>query len=112
MFVENPQSPAEVAIYTSPWVSGSRAARYFGPVSEEYRAKRGQPLDVEVSLGVLIGLLRETVYAVGGNAVVGLELTVDPYDRLGALWTGVGTGALLVPALSPVDPKVAVLGQS
>jgi uncharacterized protein YbjQ (UPF0145 family) len=84
------QSPAqhqqeEVELYTSPWVSGTRAAAYFGPISSELFLE-DDSVDDRVEAWTraereLLESLREKARLLGANAVVGLEVTLDPFAK-------------------------------
>jgi len=110
---EQPAAPAapepvareQVELYTSPWVSGKRAAAYFGPVASELflpdaevedRASEWAKAELE-----LFDKLRDTARMLGANSVVGLEIKADPFaereSRLGLHLHAVGTGARLEP---------------
>lgn len=101
------QVPDDVDLYTSPWVSGTRAAAYFGPISSELfledssvasRADAWAKAEVE-----LLESLRDRGRVLGANAVVGLEVTLDPFSHCketgapGLLLQAVGTAAKLEP---------------
>jgi uncharacterized protein YbjQ (UPF0145 family) len=96
----------DVELYTSPWVSGTRAAAYFGPISTELfledktvddRSEAWSKAERE-----LLESLRDKARALGANAVVGLEVTLDPFALSEKGTTGlrlhaVGTAAKLEP---------------
>ncbi len=94
--------PKDVDIYESPWVQGTRASAYFGPITGQgfigYR--KGKPLTIH-SITSFEEIMRAKAGALGANAIVGFELTFDPYatrrGRDGLLWTATGTAALLEP---------------
>lgn len=93
-------------LYTSPWVSGTRAAAYFGPISTELfledegiddRSEAWSKAERE-----LLESLRDKARALGANAVVGLEVTLDPFavsdkGTSGLRLHAVGTAAKLEP---------------
>jgi hypothetical protein len=97
----------EVELYTSPWVSGTRAAAYFGPISSELFLPDQGVVDRSSAWShaeqSLLESLRDKARSLGANAVVGLEVTLDPFARgLEADLTGlrlhaVGTAAKLEP---------------
>ena len=102
-----PGTSADVDLYTSPWVSGTRAAAYFGPISAELflddatvgnRAEAWGKAEIE-----LLESLRDKARMLGANAVVGLEVTLDPFAQSkqtrasGLLLHAVGTAAKLEP---------------
>ncbi len=79
-------SPEEdVELYTSPWVSGTRAAAYFGPISSELFLEDAQVEDRSAAWTKaereLLEALRDKARALGANAVVGLEVTLDPFAQ-------------------------------
>jgi hypothetical protein len=81
----------DVELYTSPWVSGTRAAAYFGPIEGWTKAERE-----------LLESLRDKARGLGANAVVGPEVTLDPFGKSEEGATGlrlhaVGTAAKLEP---------------
>ena len=97
----------DVELYTSPWVSGTRAAAYFGPISSELfledesvedRGEAWSKAERE-----LLEALRDKARSLGANAVVGLEVTLDPFARhpeteaTGLRLHAVGTAAKLEP---------------
>ncbi len=102
-----PGSSDEVELYTSPWVSGTRAAAYFGPISSELFLEDDSVEDrVEAWTRAereLLESLREKARSLGANAVVGLEVTLDPFaqaeekDVTGLRLHAVGTAAKLEP---------------
>lgn len=99
--------PDEVELYTSPWVSGTRAAAYFGPISSELFLE-DDSVDDRVEAWTraereLLESLREKARSLGANAVVGLEVTLDPFaqaeeqEKTGLRLHAVGTAAKLEP---------------
>jgi len=97
----------DVELYTSPWVSGTRAAAYFGPISSELFLEDSSVEDRSEAWSKaereLLESLREKARALGANAVVGLEVTLDPFakseekDATGLRLHAVGTAAKLEP---------------
>lgn len=89
----DPNDP-EVQIFSSPWVSGTRAAAYFGPITVERLVPHG---DV-TALDEVLQDLKDKAKKLGANAVVGREITLDPFDESGLVKvTIVGTAANLAP---------------
>ena len=90
--IANPVKPRDVSLYTSPWVTGTRAMAYFGPVScaVKYRGNWDRTLD-----RAIFGVQR-TAARLGANSVVGVEMTIDPFAEP-ALVTVIGTAANLEP---------------
>jgi hypothetical protein len=106
MAAEERAAIEEVELYTSPWVSGTRAAAYFGPISSELFLEDDFVDDRSVAWGKaeqeLLASLRDKARALGANAVVGLEVTLDPFATSPAGLKGlklhaVGTAARLEP---------------
>ena len=104
-------APEKVDLYASPWVSGTRADAYYGPISvERYFPNslgRGSELDDLISASE--EELRALARALGANSVIGVEVTFDPFFDFPPLHPGmpvgralrihlVGTAARLVPA--------------
>ena len=100
-------SENDVELYTSPWVSGTRAAAYFGPISSELFLQDDQVEDRSSAWTKaereLLESLRDKARLLGANAVVGLEVTLDPFARAtdseatGLRLHAVGTAAKLEP---------------
>jgi hypothetical protein len=65
-------------LYASPLVSGTRAAAYFGPIGViEFLPK---PIEfADDQLDRILDALQRKAYSLGANAVVGLEVTIDPF---------------------------------
>ncbi len=95
----------DVELYTSPWVSGTRAAAYFGPISSELFLEDASVEDRSAAWTKaereLLESLRDKARGLGANAVVGLEVTLDPFarcaetDATGLRLHAVGTAAKL-----------------
>jgi predicted component of type VI protein secretion system len=95
----------DVELYTSPWVSGTRAAAYFGPISSELFLEDASVEDRSAAWATaereLLESLRDKARGLGANAVVGLEVTLDPFarcaetDATGLRLHAVGTAAKL-----------------
>ncbi len=104
---ERDELSEDVELYTSPWVSGTRAAAYFGPISAELFLEDNSVEDREEAWGKaereLLESLRDKARGLGANAVVGLEVTLDPFahdeknDATGLRLHAVGTAAKLEP---------------
>lgn len=86
--------PDDIHFYTSPWVTGTRAAQYFGPLSSitDYE----KPTQIDEALERVLKNLAESCCALGGNALVGIELTINPFADPPTVHV-VGTAAELVP---------------
>ncbi len=99
------KSENDVELYTSPWVSGTRAAAYFGPISSELFLEDGSAEDRSEAWmkaeRELLESLRDKARSLGANAVVGLEVTLDPFakaadsEATGLRLHAVGTAAKL-----------------
>ena len=94
--------PDLVEIYAEPYVSGTRAVEYYGPVSSvgfASYAEQVASLD-NVALAFLPDLQRATS-VLGGNVVLGCDLAMDPFalkdGELGLGWSALGTAARLEP---------------
>lgn len=97
----------DVDLYTSPWVSGTRAAAYFGPISSEMFLPDDPDADRSDAWTKaeheLLTSLRDKARTLGANAVVGLEVTLDPFAESrktgdkGLRLSAVGTAAKLEP---------------
>lgn len=95
----------EVSLHSSPWVSGTRAHSYFGPlnlhvfVADEPVASRARRPDRRVR--ELLADARAEVRERGGNALVGIEVEADPFAEVrsshGTRVTIMGTVARLEP---------------
>ena len=99
---------SDVELYTSPWVSGTRAAAYFGPISSELFLADDSVEDRTTAWmraeRELLESLRDKARTLGANAVVGLEVTLDPFaqstnssEGTGLRLHAVGTAAKLEP---------------
>ena len=106
-------------LFTSPWVPGTRAAGYYGPVeyvevipSPAHRRNRPRTWERGI-LRALRRLVRE-LRRRGGNSLVGLEVSLDPFHADGGLRVRVlGTGATLEPLWDPVlADSLVVAGSS
>lgn len=96
----------DIELYVSPWVSGTRAEMYYGPVSNEmflpdFRIKDREGDWIKAQIELLHGI-RLKAHALGANTIVGLEIILDPFardhkDRPGMRLYASGTAAKLVP---------------
>ena len=92
----------KVELYFSPWVTGSRALDYPGPISIESFTEDEELATIDKILTEdLIPRLAELAEESDANAVVGVEIHVDPFYELDGkkgLWVRiVGTAARLAP---------------
>ncbi len=94
-----------VVLYTSPWVQGTRATAYFGPVTSSIflpEKKLGERYEYWINgqQDLLQSLCRKAK-KMGGNSVVGLEISMDPFAKHdgeeGLYLQAVGTVAKLEP---------------
>ncbi len=103
----NPTCPEDVSLYVSPWVSGTRAGAYFGPlctemfVADTKSEKNREKCFINAEKKLLL-LIKTKAHKLGANSVVGLEITVDPFHKTeegteGILLVAVGTAAKLEP---------------
>lgn len=94
-----------MGLYTSPWVSGTRAAAYFGPISSylfvQDKPKGGRRAVWDRAMNELLSNLRDNAFSLGANAVVGLEVSADPFgiskesEEPGLALYAIGTAARL-----------------
>jgi uncharacterized protein YbjQ (UPF0145 family) len=75
----------EVELYAGAWVPGTRAEAYFGPISSEIFLRDAEVMDrvgewTEAQLD-LLELLRERARLKHANAVIGVEMNLDPFAR-------------------------------
>lgn len=91
-----------VEIYYSPWVPGTRAVGYFGPIAVSLFLP--YPVDdTEGGIDQLLQLLKEKAVGLDkdANYVVGVDVSVDPFQRKdgkeGLLLWADGTVAKLEP---------------
>ena len=99
--------PDEVELYDKPWVGGTRAAAYFGPIMGECFLPDDENIDRSDSWSKavleLLEKLRAMASVLGANSVVGVEVTLDPFalcpttGEKGLKLLAVGTAALLEP---------------
>ena len=86
-------APEDVHMYTSPWVSETRASAYYGPVTgDAFCVDRNWDLAIESALASI----RNAAATLGGNSIVGIELFLDPFAEPPYVHA-VGTAATLVP---------------
>lgn len=100
VFQRKASDGSEITFSASPWISGTRAAAYFGPTGVERVLPEAEREDLYDFLDETFDLLVDKVQAIGGNALVGLEFSLDPfvYNDDGSVDIGVkivGTGAKL-----------------
>ncbi len=80
-----PKSCDEVLLYHGPWVKGARALDYFGMLEvERFLPDEGRTDDsLEGALEEVCASMQYKAFSLGANAVVGVELTLDPFAREG-----------------------------
>lgn len=94
-----------VALFTAQWVSGTQATNYYGPITVELwtpdvveSEREAAWVDAEARL---FEKLREKAEKLGANAVVGLDVTINPFATNevtlvpGLLFKATGTAAKL-----------------
>jgi uncharacterized protein YbjQ (UPF0145 family) len=79
-------------MYSSPWVTGTRASEYFGPVTVTAKFKHSWDATIRRALRHL----QASTAILGANSVVGVEMAIDPFADPPVL-TIVGTAAELLP---------------
>lgn len=72
-----------VALFTAQWVSGLQARDYFGSIMVEFWAPELVTSDCDeawpAAESILLERLREKAAKMGANAVVGLDITLNPF---------------------------------
>ena len=72
----------DIELYQAPWVQGTLAKAHVGPISSEIFVDDREPARRSAwirALVVLLEALRDQARAARANAVVGIELTLDPF---------------------------------
>jgi uncharacterized protein YbjQ (UPF0145 family) len=97
----------EIELHVSPWVSGARSAVYFGTITSDLFLE-GNLVDDCTALTTaeheLLEALGDKARALGANAVLALEMSLDPFARSDAGASGttlhaVGTAVRLEPVV-------------
>jgi len=98
-------APDEVGLYTSPWVSSTRALDYYGPIRVDVFLEHDRELGYELTYPKaqreLFAAIKQKAYSLGGNAVVGVEVQMNPFHvsdtgAVGLQLIAIGTVANLV----------------
>jgi len=99
------EEPQRVELHARAWVPGTRVEAYFGPVSAEIFLKDCEVQDRcsawSAAQTELLERLRDRAFAKRANAVIGLEMILDPFARCprsgasGLYLLAVGTAAKL-----------------
>lgn len=89
--------PDDVHLYTSPWVGGTRAESYHGPISSTIHFI--DTTSFEAALTLALDEIQQKCASLGGNSIVGVELCIDPFATSPYVQI-VGTSAKLVPLFS------------
>lgn len=106
--VKRCNGPDDVSLWTTPWVSGTRAAAYFGPVNVEVfsaspKSSKNNTRRLNGAMSKLLRNLQDKAYKLEANAVVGIEVTIDPFaeekGKDGVRFNVIGTAARLEPLL-------------
>jgi hypothetical protein len=97
----------EIELYACAWVPGTRVNAYFGPVSSEIFLRDSEVQDRgnewSAAQCELLDKLRNHARVKRANAVIGLEMSLDPFARCprtgarGLYLYAVGTAAKLEP---------------
>ena len=96
--------PEDVELYVSPWVSGTRAAAYFGPVSVSVFLPDGEVVDRATEWAQafetdLLEALKKKAWLMGANSVIAVEVNLDPFaeedGKVGLKVWAIGTAAKL-----------------
>lgn len=86
--------PDDIHLYTSPWVTGTRADGYYGALAANAYYEKSSELENAIITAFCD--IQKQCSALGGNSLVGVEVTIDPYGDPPYVHV-VGTGAKLVP---------------
>ena len=84
--------PKDVSVYSSPWITGTRATAYYGPLSSN--SFFATDWDTTITAG--FDDIRKAAAILGANAIVGTEIHIDPFADPPTLQI-IGTAAELVP---------------
>lgn len=87
-------SREDIALYAAPWVSGTRAQRYNGTLTVMLEPTCG---DFDTNLNMLLDILIDKAVIAEVNAVVGVEIVIDPFYGKFGKYSASGTAALLEP---------------
>ena len=107
--LKKPAEPADIELYQEAWVAGTRAKTHFGPISAEIFVDDKEPGRRSEWLKALLELLerlRNKARVLCANAVVNLEITLDPFAysndgaRPGVRLSAQGT-AVILESLAP-----------
>ncbi len=107
--LKKPAEPADIELYQEPWVTGTRTKSHFGPISAEIFVDDKEPGRRSEWLKALLELLerlRNKARVLCANAVVNLEITLDPFAysndgaRPGVRLSAQGT-AVILESLAP-----------
>ncbi len=71
----------EVRLYTSPWVSGTRASSYFGPITVKRFVPSIFSHDWEKGIDEAVLELQAKAKKLGANSIVGIVLELDPHAK-------------------------------
>lgn len=88
-------APEDVEINPAPWVSGTRAQAYYGPLTVELTFSTMN--EFELNLNKALCEIRAAASNGGANYLVGFEMVIDPFGESGIMLKLVGTAAHLVP---------------
>lgn len=72
---------AGIQFYASPWVQGTMVAAYFGPVGHELLFPDDGVLGWAEGMQRVIEIMAENAKSMGANAVVGCEMTLEPFPE-------------------------------
>ena len=94
--------PADIGIYETPWVGGTRVTEFLGPVAAtgfvSYRTGQSSQLRAVTAWRPIV---QAKASALGANVVIGFDLSFDPFatyrGRIGVRWTATGTAAHIEP---------------
>jgi len=97
-----PKQIPEIELHVAPWVAGTRADAYYGTVVVEFFLPDPYlEMEMEKAAIELLEGLQLKAYTLGANAIVALEVTLDPFaldktDRPGLRLHAMGTACKLI----------------
>ncbi len=92
-------SPADIGVYWTPWPTGTRCCKYYGPIYVTRVVRGRDPGKWLRARYKLVAALKRKAHKINENAthVVGAEESIDPFARGGVLFHVAGTVAWLEP---------------
>jgi hypothetical protein len=85
----------DVTLHSSPWITGTRAQSYLGPITTTHRGITTETFARRLTAAYKT--LERKAAKLGANAVVGVETIIDPWADKGIQIRIVGVAAKLEP---------------